>query len=72
MPYEIWLAVSCSDGVDAKMWEAIHTWMDTEGLFDVLELKEVSQSWHAAAQRNAREEAEWRKRLGEVAGGRRG
>ena len=55
MPREIYLACANGDSIDVATYEAIHTTLDLDGLYDLLELKEVHQSWKAAAHANARE-----------------
>lgn len=59
------LYLACSDGetVNATTYEALHTTMDLDAMYDLIEMKQVHASWMAAAQRNAEEEAERRRRI---------
>lgn len=56
-----WLIyVACSNGesIDVGTYQALHTTIDLDGLYDIIEMKEVQSSWVKAAELNAREEAE--------------
>jgi len=54
--HEIMLACTTGDSVDPAMFVALHTTIDLDGLYDILEMSEVRQSWQSAAVKNAREE----------------
>ena len=56
VPWEIYVACSDGESVDARTYEALHTTIDLDGLYDILEMKQVQQSWIDAAARNARED----------------
>jgi len=45
MPWEIYMA--CSDGkrINPDTYEKLHTTIDLDGLYDILEMKDVLQSW---------------------------
>jgi len=51
------LACSAGDSIDAATYVALHTTIDLDGLFDLLELDDVHQSWQHAALANSREAA---------------
>ena len=53
LPWEIMLACSAGESIDVATYVALHTTIDLDGLFDLLELQEVQQSWKHAAQANA-------------------
>lgn len=55
VPWQIYLACADGETIDARTYEALHTTIDLDGLFDILELKQVHQTWISAATRNARE-----------------
>ncbi len=56
MPREIMLACVTGEGVDVDAYIALHTILDLDGLFDLIELGEVGQSWkHAGAANAARD-----------------
>lgn len=52
MPWEIYLA--CSDGkrIDMRTYEALHSTIDLDGLYDLLEMKDVLSSWQTAELKN--------------------
>ena len=55
VPWQI--ARACTDhegNVDADMYQALHTTIDLDGLYDILEMQEVHSSWRSAAHRNAK------------------
>ena len=56
MPWEVYLACSDGETIDATTYQALHATIDLDGLYDLLELKDVLGSWKTAAQRNAEEE----------------
>ena len=39
--------MACSDGkrIDTKTYEQLHTTIDLDGLYDILEMKDVLASW---------------------------
>lgn len=49
----------CSNGelIDAQTYEALHTSIDIDGLYDLLEMKQVRASWAAADVLNVKERA---------------
>lgn len=53
VPWEILLACSAGDAVDVVTYQALHTSIDLDGLYDLLEMQEVHASWKHAAQANA-------------------
>jgi hypothetical protein len=55
IPREIFLACQTREGIDVSAYIAVHSTLDTTGLLDLLELKEVQNSWVDAASANARE-----------------
>lgn len=58
VPREVYLACSNGDAVDVGTYIALHTTIDLDGLYDLLELQEIHTSWKHAAGANAREQAE--------------
>lgn len=52
VPHEIMLACSSENGVDAQMYIALHTTIDIDGLYDIIEMRTVADSWKRAAQAN--------------------
>lgn len=44
------------EGINVKTFVALHTTISFEGLYDLLELSDVYQSWQEAARLNAQEE----------------
>lgn len=52
MPYEIFLACSGKEGIDAATYVLLDTQIDLDGLYDLLEMKKVADSWVAAQQWN--------------------
>ncbi len=58
MPWEIFLACAQPDGgVDAETYALLHTTIDFDGLFDLIEIKEVQDSWKHAAIRDQMNQA---------------
>jgi len=55
LPREIYLACANGESLDVATYEALHTTLDLDGLYDLLEMQEVHQSWKNAAIANARE-----------------
>jgi len=54
VPWQIYRACSDPDGnVNVVTYEALHTRIDMAGLADILEMREVHDSWTSAAHRNA-------------------
>lgn len=58
VPWEIYVACSNGDSIDGAMYQALHTTIDLAGLYDVLEMKEVHESWRDALKYNAQLNAE--------------
>jgi len=58
VPWEIYVACSRGDSIDVSTYQALHTTIDLDGLFDLLELAEVHGSWQAAMALNAKAEAD--------------
>ena len=54
-PWEIYLACQTREGIDVSAYIALNSTIDTDGLFDLLELKEIHNSWVNAETANARE-----------------
>ena len=52
MPREIMLACTSGDAIDVATYVALHTTIDLDGLFDLLELQEIQQSWKHASMAN--------------------
>lgn len=55
LPRELYLACSNGESIDVATYEALHTTLDLDGLYDLLEMQEVHKSWKNAASANARE-----------------
>lgn len=55
VPREIMLACVGGEAVDVATYVRLHTEIDLDGLYDLLELQEVHASWKSAAVANARE-----------------
>lgn len=51
--------MACSNGesIDVQTYKDLHTVIDLDGLYDLLELSEVHASWTHAAYLNAQEDA---------------
>lgn len=49
------LACSTGEGVDVATYIALHETIDTDGLFDILEISDSLASWKNAALANVRE-----------------
>ena len=49
--------MACSDGkrIDMETYQALHTTIDLDGLYDILEMKDVLQSWIHAELFNSEE-----------------
>lgn len=63
MPWEIYLACAKGESIDVRTYVDLHTVIDVDGLFDIIELDQVHASWLEAARDNAREEAEREARM---------
>jgi predicted RNA-binding protein len=58
VPWQIYRACSDPDGnVNVATYEMLHTRIDMGGLADILEMRDVHDSWAAAAMRNADSQA---------------
>jgi hypothetical protein len=57
VPWEIQLACSSGESIDVATYVRLHTDIDLDGLYDLLEMQEVHQSWKHAATANVRESA---------------
>ncbi len=55
VPWEMVLACSTGEGVDVATYVALHETIDTDGLFDILEISDSLASWKNAALANVRE-----------------
>ena len=55
MAWELFLACSSGDGINANTYVQLHTIIDYDGLFDLIELNDVQQSWAQARALNMRE-----------------
>ena len=49
VPHELFVACTGEQGFDVVMYQALHTSIDAEGLFDILEMRQVADTWKAAA-----------------------
>lgn len=56
VPWEIYVACSNGDAIDVSTFVALHTTIDLDGLYDLLEMAQVHSSWANAAMNNAREQ----------------
>ncbi len=56
--WQIFTALSNGDAIDVATYLALHTTIDLDGLYDLLEASECLQSWAHASYLNAREQAE--------------
>ena len=57
IPWEIYVACSNGESIDAATYIALHTTIDLDGLYDLLEMQQVHGSWANAAMKNAEQEA---------------
>lgn len=55
VPREVYLACADGDTINADTYQALHTTIDLDGLYDLLEMRQVQASWKEAAIANARE-----------------
>lgn len=55
-PWEIYLACSIGGTFNSATYEQLHTTIDFDGLHDLIEFHQVSDSWQEAAKANAREQ----------------
>ena len=53
MHWDIFLACSTKEGIDAQTYVLLDTVIDLDGLYDLLEMKQVADSWGDAAKWNA-------------------
>lgn len=46
---------ACQDGkrIDSELYRELHTVIDLDGLYDILEMKDVLSSWRHAEMKNA-------------------
>ncbi len=51
----MFLACSNGDGINAATFEALHTSIDLDGLYDLLEMADAADSWKNAAMMNVNE-----------------
>lgn len=55
--WQIFIACTIGgEGIDVRTYEALHTTIDLDGLYDLLECSDVYQSWQEAARLNAEEQ----------------
>lgn len=52
VPYQIYQACSDGERIDGHLYYQLATEIDVDGLFDILEMKEVLESWKNAAIKN--------------------
>jgi hypothetical protein len=52
MAWEVYMACSDGERINTETYEALHTTIDLDGLYDILEMKDVLQSWKSAALKN--------------------
>ena len=57
IPWQIYVACSNGESIDVQTYIALHTTIDIDGLYDLLEMAEVHGTWAMAAHLNATEEA---------------
>lgn len=55
LPWAVYLACAAGDTIDVATYVALHTEVDLDGLFDIIELRGVHNSWRRAAYLNATE-----------------
>lgn len=55
VPWEIYAACSDGENINVATYIALHTTIDLDGLYDILEMQAVHASWCAAAYRNAKD-----------------
>ena len=48
MPWEIYMACSNGETISSETYQALHTTIDLDGLYDILEMKDVLRSWQDA------------------------
>lgn len=53
MNNDVFLACCSKDGIDAQTYILLDTQIDLDGLYDLLEMRRVQDSWNAAAKWNA-------------------
>jgi hypothetical protein len=58
MPHAIYLACTVSGRIDPATYVALHDEISLDGLYDLLEMREVHSSWESAALLNAEENAD--------------
>lgn len=56
--FDLYLACASGEGIDVKAYEALHTTLDFEAVYDLIEMQIVSSSWAEAARANARMKSE--------------
>ena len=54
VPPEIMLACSGESGIDGAMYQALHSTIDYDGLWDIIEMRQVADSHKAAFNANQR------------------
>ena len=52
VPNEIYLACTSTGEFCMRTYEALHTTIDYDGLWDLIEIKQVQDSWKKAARAN--------------------
>lgn len=55
LPWEIYVACARGDTIDVATYQALHTTIDLDGLYDLLEMVEVHSSWQEAMRLNVEE-----------------
>ena len=53
--WEIFVACSNGDGINAATFQALHTSIDLDGLYDLIEMADAADSWKNAAMMNVNE-----------------
>jgi len=58
VPWEIYAACSNGETIDAHTYVLLHSVIDLDGLYDLIEMAHVHQTWATAAAANATEAAQ--------------
>lgn len=55
VPWDLFVACANGDGIDAVTFQALHTSIDLDGLYDLIEMSDAAESWKSAAIMNTNE-----------------